>query len=140
MYPGDDGAGTLHLAIREPASGDRAAGEPSIVSVGSFYLEAVPESVEHAMCGVLPGSAGVRIRGMATLEGSRGRGYGRGLVRHGVELLQQRGTRYDALWCNARTSAAGYYERLGFVAGSALFELPDIGEHVVMVRAEPQAR
>lgn len=126
VYPGDDDAGTVHLAAVD-------GGE--VISVASFYAEPVPERVERSRCGVSPGAAGVRIRGMATVEAFRGRGLGRRLVEEGLAELGARGAVFEAVWCNARTSAAGYYEKLGFVAASAVFELPDIGAHVVMVRA-----
>ena len=48
-------------------------------------------------------------------------------------IREQQGETLSA-WCNARTSAAGYYEKIGFVIASDEFELPDIGPHVLMVR------
>ncbi|MCW2985645.1 MAG: acetyltransferase, family, partial [Conexibacter sp.] len=36
------------------------------------------------------------------------------------------------VWCNARTPARGFYERAGFVAEGAEFELPQIGPHFLM--------
>lgn len=131
VYPGDDDLGTLHLSAFADAA---RPGTPS--SIASFYLEAVPDSVKASRCGVSPGSPGVRIRGMATDEAFRGRGLGGRLVEHGLGLVRARGDRVEAAWCNARSSAAGYYEKLGFVVASPLFDLPDIGEHVVMVRTE----
>jgi ribosomal protein S18 acetylase RimI-like enzyme len=47
-------------------------------------------------------------------------------------LLKERGVSY--LWCNARTSAIGFYEKLGMKVISEEFEIPVIGPHKVMIR------
>lgn len=71
-----------------------------------------------------------RVRGMATLPAARGRGAGGAvldaLVRHAV------GQGAARVWCNARTPAISLYERAGFRVVSDVFELPEIGPHVVM--------
>ncbi|MEL7485119.1 MAG: GNAT family N-acetyltransferase, partial [Planctomycetota bacterium] len=78
------------------------------------------------------GRDGVRIRGMATLPEHRGLGYGRSLIERGLaEIAAGKG---DVAWCNARTTASEYYQRVGFSVASEVFELPDIGPHVVMAR------
>ena len=73
-----------------------------------------------------------RLRGMATADGHRGTGVGSKLVAAAVEHCRGRGGR--VVWCNARTSAAGFYERHGFARVGGEFELPDVGPHVVMTR------
>ncbi|MEM1356470.1 MAG: GNAT family N-acetyltransferase [Planctomycetota bacterium] len=119
VYPGDDLATSVHVGVRD------ASGAP--VSVASLYREGVSERAVD-----LAGRPGVRIRGMATLPGHRGLGYGRSLIERGrAEMAALAG---DVAWCNARTTASGYYERVGFVVASEVFELPDIGPHVVMAR------
>lgn len=78
-----------------------------------------------------------RVRGMATRPDARGRGAGtavlQGLVQHAID---QGATR---VWCNARTRARTLYERVGFVAASDEFELPDIGPHYRMELATARA-
>ena len=37
------------------------------------------------------------------------------------------------LWCNARTSAIGFYEKLGWRVTSGPFDVPGVGPHVTMV-------
>lgn len=113
VYPGDDSPTSAHVGIRVGGA---------LVSVASFYREPVPESR----------TTDVRIRGMATVPEHRGKGYGRRLVEHGLALNQWHGC--ESAWCNARISAAEYYSKLGFQHWGELFELPDIGPHVVMVR------
>ncbi len=37
------------------------------------------------------------------------------------------------MWCNARVTAAGFYERTGSTVVTGLFDVPPIGRHVGMV-------
>ena len=116
VYPGDDAPTTLHLGVR--------LGDGELVAVASFYHEPMPGLDAHA----------IRLRGMATLPEHRAQGHGRRLVKHAIaEIARTHGEPPTALWCNARISAAGYYERLGFRCRGDLFDIPDIGPHAVMV-------
>lgn len=114
-YPGDTAATTLHVG----AFAGRA-----LVGVASVYREAPPGRHD-------PGAW--RLRGMATDPGVRGQGHGAGLLAACVGHVARQGGR--RLWCNARTPAAGFYERHGFARCGGVFDLPPIGPHVVMQRA-----
>jgi ribosomal protein S18 acetylase RimI-like enzyme len=58
---------------------------------------------------------------------------GQGIGRELVEALKARFTeRRESLWCNARTTAAGFYVGLGFEVVGVPFDVPGIGPHVVM--------
>jgi len=72
-----------------------------------------------------------RIRGMATAPEHQGSGFGRAMIEHGCAEAWARDR--DAIWCNAREIAFGFYEKLGFVKVGGLFEIDDIGVHSVMV-------
>lgn len=113
VYPGDDDSSSVHLAWQ-----DR---DGLIVSAVSLFDEPVPGA----------DASGWRIRGMATLPEYRSRGLGGELLKRC--LAHVRGVRAGPVWCNARTSAAGYYAKHGFTQLGETFEIPDIGEHVVMV-------
>ena len=69
---------------------------------------------------------------MATVEDMQGRGAGRALVAEGVRSAAAAGA--ALIWCHARVSASGFYEKVGFVAISPAFELPVAGKHYVMVK------
>ncbi len=74
---------------------------------------------------------GWRLRGMATLPEFRSQGFGQKVLsatrKH---VLQKKGSE---IWCNARTTASGFYTRLGFrVLTPEPFDIPGIGPHVVM--------
>ncbi len=75
-----------------------------------------------------PGS--FRVRGMATAPDARGRGAGTAVLT--ALVTHARGHHARRVWCNARTPARSLYERAGFVAVSAEFELPHIGPHYRM--------
>ncbi len=76
----------------------------------------------------------LRIRGMAVEPALRGRGIGARLVRALQRLAAAEGT---GVWCNARTTAAGFYQGCGFRAVGEEFEMPDIGPHYRMEWAGP---
>ena len=74
-----------------------------------------------------------RVSAMATAPDHRGCGLGRLILRALVEHASARGA--TRVWCNARLAARGFYDREGWVVESEVFDLPDIGPHVVMARA-----
>ncbi|UQA59823.1 GNAT family N-acetyltransferase [Polyangium aurulentum] len=114
VYPGDDALDTLHLELS--VGGEQRA-------VASMYREPPPGTQD---------AGAYRLRGMAVLPEDQGRGYGAALVQACVEHARQHGG--TRLWCNARTTAAGFYRKLGFEAVGDEFELPGIGPHYLMSR------
>lgn len=76
------------------------------------------------------GGRGYQLRGMATIEKYRGKGYGNQLVNFAIVYL--RGQKINYVWCNARKNAVRFYKSLGFEIISDEFEVPDIGPHYVM--------
>jgi len=112
-FPGDDAPGTHHFGAFR--NGD-------LVGIASLFTNEVPE---HA------GVAALQVRGMATAPEVRGLGFGRALVRACIDFTRQR--KVILLWCNARTSAAGFYQKLGFTTVGPEFEIPDVGPHFRML-------
>ncbi len=112
VYPGDDSPDSFHLGVVQCSN---------LVAVLSMYREPMPGEVDCVW----------RIRGMASVPGFRGVGFGRKLV----DTARDRAWNIErvAIWCNARESAFGFYEKLGFVAVGELFEIEGIGTHSVMV-------
>ena len=107
-----------------------AAAEPP----GSFAVGAFADAQLIAVGLVAPSAerGDWRVRGMATDARVRGRGIGACVLDRLLAHASAEGA--ARIWCNARTPARSFYERAGFLAASAVFELPRIGPHVVMER------
>ncbi len=112
VYPGDDAARTLHLAIRA----DR-----SVVAVASVMEDEHPRD---------PQAGDWRIRGMATRAQLRGRGIGATLLACCQSHVRAQGG--ARIWCNARVAARAFYERDGFEVEGEVFEIAGIGAHYLM--------
>lgn len=114
VMPGDDHEDTLHFAVTI---------EARIVGVGSAVREPYPDGSQRADW---------RVRGMATLPAMRGRGVGTAILRRCVWHARLAGG--ELVWCAARVSARGFYEREKFVADSEQFTVARIGPHYLMYR------
>ena len=125
----DDDAGTVHVAAFDgPGVADPVA------AVGTAYAEAPPA----AHRGEIPEAAYAdgaawRLRGMASSEAARGRGFGSAVLRDVFAAAAEAGAAY--LWCNARIGAVAFYERHGMQTVGPEFDMPAIGPHYVMWRA-----
>jgi predicted GNAT family N-acyltransferase len=116
IWAGDEDPATFHLAART-ADGD-------VAGVVRF---------SPAPCPWRPlARAPWQLRGMATGPAVRGSGAGRLLVAEGLSRVAARGG--DLVWCDARMSAAGFYERMGFTVVTDEFDKPGIGPHVGMCK------
>jgi predicted GNAT family N-acyltransferase len=117
--PGDDDPATVHLAARTVDGG----------VAGVVRLSPAP-------CPWREVRAPWQLRGMATDPAARGTGVGRLLLDASLELVAARGG--DLVWCDARTTAAGFYERAGFTVVAGPYDKPGIGPHVGMLIELPQ--
>jgi L-alanine-DL-glutamate epimerase-like enolase superfamily enzyme/predicted GNAT family N-acyltransferase len=117
-YPEDDRPGSRHFA---------ALHEGRMVGAASVYHEDPP--AEFAVPG-LKQDRGWRLRGMATVDEVRGTGAGGALLRTALTHAVLAGA--QGVWCNARTSVAGFYYRHGFHTVGDEFEMPGIGPHCFM--------
>ena len=104
IFEGDDEASTRHwVAVRRD----------EIIGVATVMARPCPDVPD----------ARWQLRGMAIDPGQRGLGIGRALLEH------LHGAVTDPMWCNARTSAAGFYEKSGWKPVSEVFEITGIGPH-----------
>lgn len=113
VFPQDLNEGVLHLGCFV---------EGQLVSVATIFPEDNPEY----------GPGGFRLRGMASDPAFAGRGYGAKLINFAIHELTSANAAY--IWCNARSSAAAFYTKLGFTMISEEFEIPGIGPHFDMIR------
>ncbi len=114
-FLGDDDEKTFHLG---------GYLDDKLIGVASFYSEDHDEVERY--------QNPYRLRGMATLDEYRGRGVGKNLLNEAFLVIKER--QGGVLWCNARTNAIGFYEKLGFSVVGEEFEIEGVGPHFVMVR------
>jgi GNAT superfamily N-acetyltransferase len=111
-FAGDEADSTVHLG---------ASVEGTVVGIASLFRAEMPGQ---------PGADALQLRGMATAEGIRGGGVGRALVLACFDSARNSGV--ALLWCNARTSAVGFYLKCGFTVVGNEFDIPDVGPHFRM--------
>ncbi|WP_316736105.1 GNAT family N-acetyltransferase [Pedobacter aquatilis] len=111
IFEGDEAYDTFHL-------GYELAGE--ILSIATFMRNDFFEGEGE----------GYQLRGMATHTEQGGKGYGKALIDFAIEYLKEYNTNY--LWCNARSTAAPFYKKIGFTTESPEFDIPGIGFHYEM--------
>ena len=70
-----------------------------------------------------------QFRKFATLEQFQGKGYGSKLLQYIFDFLEEKNI--SRIWCNARISKAGYYQKFGMTTTVATFEKEGM-EYVVM--------
>lgn len=116
-----------HLSLEQCRLATDAAGfhlgyflEDQLVSIATFFEEDYLEM----------GEGGYRLRGMATEPEQVGRGYGSAVIKFAIDELKKRGAAY--IWCNARSSALGFYRKLNFQILSEEYEVSGIGGHFNM--------
>lgn len=113
IYPGDDRQDTLHAG---------AFHEGRLVGIASVSRNPCPR---HDFPDPW------QLRGVATTPEVRGLGYGRALIEVCVAHVVAHEGR--TLWCNGRTSAAGFYVRLSFTPAGEEF-VSETGPHFVFFR------
>ncbi len=94
-----------------------------LVSVASFYFERHSNFEDPYQ---------YQLRGMATLPEYQGQGFSSALLKMAFPIIEQ--NLCTLLWCHARTSAQGYYQKVGFEKIGEPFEVEDIGPHVLMFK------
>jgi N-acetylglutamate synthase-like GNAT family acetyltransferase len=72
-----------------------------------------------------------QFRKFATVEQYQGKGYGSKLLQYVFDFLEEK--KVSRIWCNARISKAGFYQKFGMETTAATFEKEGM-EYVVMER------
>jgi GNAT superfamily N-acetyltransferase len=117
IYPGDGEPEALHAGA---FAGDE------IIGVASVFREPPPGEAD---------ARAWRLRGMALVPSARRKGYGRALLEFCSAHVAGHGG--AVLWCNARSTAEGFYRSLGFARIGEEFETPDGIPHFYMRRQIP---
>lgn len=112
IYAGDYDKYTVHFGIFI---------DSQLEGIASVYKEGMKENAE---------TDSWRLRGMATSEKIRGKGYGTKLLNECIEYIKKENGKL--FWCNARISAEPFYEKFGMKRTGDVFHPEDLGPHVVM--------
>lgn len=113
IFPTDQAEGAFHLAFY--------VDDNEIATIASFYPKNYGDRKD----------LGYQLRGMATDTPYLGKGLGKQLVEFAVEYINK--TKATYIWCNARTTAVKFYEKLGFETVSEEFEIAGVGPHYEMI-------
>ena len=120
----------LRWQVLRPGRPESAARFAEDVAPGSAHFAALTaDGMVIGCASVIEKDGGLQLRGMATAPEWQGRGVGRALL----EAVQAHATtRHLPLWCNARVSAVGFYEKSGWHTEGAVFDVPGVGPHFIM--------
>ena len=114
IMAGDDDTDSIHLGI---AMGDELVCVGSFMKAGNDHFKGVQ----------------YQLRGMATHSSHQGQGHAKKLLEEAEKLL--RSMQVNVLWCNARTSAVGFYKKMGYQIKGDEFMVDQIGPHFIMYKA-----
>ena len=115
VFDGDEEEQTFHLG---------AFDEKKLVSVASFYFEKHPTLDEPYQ---------YRLRGMATLPDYQHKGLSSALLKTAFPIIKK--NLCGLVWCNARETARGFYEKVGFKTIGEPFNIETVGVHSLMMKA-----
>ena len=114
FYKEDRIVSTIHLA---------AIVKDTIVSCATFYSE-INNDIAH--------KNSFRLRGMATEEKFRKKGFGKLLLKTAEKIISEKGS--NNLWCNARIKAVPFYLSCGNKIFGQIFDIQDIRPHYMMYK------
>jgi len=116
IFPGDDAESSRHFG---------AFSEGRLVGVATIHFVPLLDQPDF--------DPAYQVRGMAAAPEMQGLGAGRALLEACATAARSAGAQW--LWCNARTPAIGFYTQNGFKATPGVFDIPNAGPHVRMLRA-----
>lgn len=127
----------LRLSVLRPGQSPQAAVFPNDEVPHAFHFGAFSGKALIGIASIypepMPGEADPtawRLRGMAVAPECQRRGVGRALLEACLAHVDfEGGTR---LWCNARSTARGFYASLGFGTQGEEFDIEGVGPHFVM--------
>lgn len=73
-----------------------------------------------------------QLRGMATIEIYRGKGYAKMMIEKAENFLRNKNI--HIVWCNARVEAIEFYKSVNYKKIGNVFEVPKVGKHYRMFK------
>lgn len=95
--------------------------DDKLASIASFYFKNNDHFIEPYQ---------FQLRGMATLPEYQALGLSSALLKTAFPIIKK--NHVKLLWCNARTGAVGFYEKVGFEKDSEVFDIEGVGPHILM--------
>ena len=114
QFDGDHLATTIHFGLYL---------NQELIGIVSLFQKSNP---------LFPEKKQFQIRGMAVLENQRKKDFGKTLLIHCEKECRNQDA--NLIWFNARTEAVGFYEKMGYQKTGTPFEIPDVGEHIIMLK------
>lgn len=113
-FEGDKNVNTVHFGVFEK---DELLGVASFFAIKNIFFQKEKQ---------------FQLRGMAILAHHQNKGLGKILLQSCESYLLK--NRAELIWFNARESAIGFYRSLGYNLEGALFDISDVGPHVIMYK------
>jgi GNAT superfamily N-acetyltransferase len=122
VYEQDALPGAFHVAAYRA---DPGPGADAVLGCATFFPQPYPDPLPDGTPG--PHAPAYRFRGVGSAPEVRGQGFGAAVIRAGLAFAADRGAHWA--WCDGRVSARGFYEHLGFTAGTDVFDVAPSGPH-----------
>lgn len=94
-----------------------------LVGIISLFNKSNPDFSAKNQC---------QIRGMAVLENHQKKDFGKALIVYCEKECKKQ--HFELIWFNARLKAVEFYEKMGYKKIGIPFEIPDVGEHILMFK------
>lgn len=122
-----------HLWPDMPLDHVRVPGDDTALHLGAYSGDAL-----IGVASFIPQRPRVQLRKLAVAPTYRGLGLGSQLVADGAARMRQEN--FTELWCDARKTALGFYEALGFTIGEDTFEKSGLMYHTASLKLGSQHR
>lgn len=113
IFEGDDLSTTKHFGV--------FSNENKLLGIASIFYKDNPS----IQCKNI-----FQLRGMASIQDVRGQGVGSLLLSAAENYVRDQGS--NLIWANARTSAIGFYTKLGYSLISGGFYIDGVGTHYLV--------
>lgn len=120
----------LRLEVLRPGMPPEAAIFPSDDAHTTVHIGAFMKDGRCVGIATLVENDGLQLRGMAVDPTLQGHGIGTAILKLAYQVAAEQGR--DSIWCNARTSASGFYTKQGWLRECDEFDIPTVGPHYKM--------
>lgn len=93
------------------------------------FVARTPDGMVIGCATVIENEGSLQLRGMATAPEWQGQGVGAKVL---AAVHTHASTQGLPLWCNARESAVGFYQKNGWQTEGTRFDVPEVGPHFRM--------